>query len=80
MMEDNFSSINGAVVRALVFHQCGRGSIPRPDVICGLSLLVLYFALRGFSPGNPVFPSDQKPTFDLISFPVSPISRASVLG
>ena len=30
----------------------------------GLSLLfVLSFALRGFSPGPPVFPSPQKPTF-----------------
>ena len=52
----------GAVVRALAFHQCVPGSIP----ICGLSLLVLYFAPRGFSPGTPVFPSFQKPTFDLI--------------
>ena len=33
-------------------------------VICGLSLLlVLVFAARGFSPGTPVFPSPQKPTF-----------------
>ena len=32
--------------------------------ICGLSLLlVLSFAPRGFSPGAPVFPSPQKPTF-----------------
>jgi len=28
--------------------------------------LVLYSASRGFSPGAPVFPSPQKPTFDLI--------------
>ena len=56
----------GAVVRALAFHQCGPGSIPGPGVICGLSLLVLYSAPRGFSPGTPVFPSPQKPTFDLI--------------
>ena len=34
------------------------------DPICGLSLLlVLSFASRGFSPGTPVFPSPQKPTF-----------------
>ena len=34
------------------------------DAICGLSLLlVLSFAPRGFSPGTPVFPSPQKPTF-----------------
>ena len=48
-----------AVVRALASHQCGPGSIPRLGVICELSLLVLYSALRGFS-------SPQKPTFDLI--------------
>ena len=36
----------------------------RRRCICGLSLLfVLSFALRGFSPGTPVFPSPQKPTF-----------------
>ena len=54
----------GAVVRALAFHQCGPGSIPGLDVICGLSLLlVLFSAPRGFSLGTPVFPSPQKPTF-----------------
>ena len=41
-----------------------QGSIPGPDVICGLSLLlVLFSAPRGFSPGSPVFLSPQKPTF-----------------
>ena len=45
-------------------YQCGPGSIPGLDVICGLSLLlVLYSAPRGFSPGTPVFPSLPKPTF-----------------
>ena len=40
------------------------GSIPGPGVTSGLSLLlVLYSAPRGFSPGTPVFPSPQKPTF-----------------
>ena len=28
-------------------------------------LLVLYSAPRGFSPGTPVFPSPQKPTFPI---------------
>ena len=56
----------GLVVRALAFHQCGPGLISALGVICGLSLLVLYSAVRGFSPGTPVFPSHQKPTFDLI--------------
>ena len=54
--------------RAFASHQCGPGWIPRLGVICGLSLLVLYSAPRGFSPGTctPVFLSPQKPTFDLI--------------
>ena len=52
------------MVRALASHQCGPGSNPRVDAICGLSLLlVLSLAPRGFSPGTPVFPSLQKPTF-----------------
>ena len=55
---------DGAVVRALASHQCGLGSNPGVDAICELSLLlVLSFAPRGFSPGTPVFPSPQKPTF-----------------
>ena len=57
------TSKGGAVVRALASHQCGPGSNPGVDAICGLSLLlVLSFAPRGFSPGTPVFPSPQKPT------------------
>ena len=56
----------GLVVRALAFHQCGPGSISALGAIHGLSLLVLYSAMRGFPPGTPVFPSHQKPTFDLI--------------
>ena len=56
---------DGAVVRALASHQCGPGSFHRFDVICGLSLLVLYSAPRGFSPGTPVFPSPQNPAFNL---------------
>ena len=53
-----------AQVRALASHQCGPGSNPSDDAICGLSLLlVLSLAPRGFSPGTLVFPSPQKPTF-----------------
>ena len=52
------------MVRTLASHPCGPGSNLGVDAICGLSLLlVLSFALRGFSPGTPVFPSPQKPTF-----------------
>ena len=51
-------SKGGAVVRALASHQCGPGSTPGVDAICGLSLLlVLSLAPRGFSPGTLVFPS-----------------------
>ena len=60
-------SRDGAVVRALAYHQCGPGSIPGFYAVCGLSLLVLYSALRGFSPGTSVFPSPQKPTFTDVS-------------
>ena len=72
-------SRDGAVVRALTSHQCGPGSNPGLGVIhvCGLSLLlVLVFAPRGFSPGTPVFPSPQKPTFlnSNSIWTVSPIS------
>ena len=55
---------DGAVVRALVSHQCGPGLIPGLGVICGLSLLlVLVLTLRGFSPGTPVFPCPKKQHF-----------------
>ena len=54
-----------AMVRALVSHQCGPGSNPGVEAICGLSLLlVLSFFPTGFSPGTPVFPSPQKFHFD----------------
>ena len=58
------------------------GSIPRPGVKCGLRSLVLSSALRGFSPGTPVFPSPQKSTFDLICInlmiSVSPLSAPAL--
>ena len=53
-------------MRALASQPCGLGSIPRLGVKCGLSLLVLYSAPRGFFLGTPVFPSSQKPIYDLI--------------
>ena len=62
------------MVRALAFHQCGPGSNPGVEAICGLrSLLVLSLALRGFSPCTPVFPSPQKP-----GFPNSNLTRNEV--
>ena len=65
MLQVKLGSKGGVVVRALTSHQmqCDPDSTPGIDAICGLSLLlVLSFALRGFSPGTPVFPSPQKPT------------------
>ena len=60
----DWGSRDSAVVRALASHQCVPGLIPEPGVTCGLSLLlVLSLAPRGFSPGTPVFPTPQKPTF-----------------
>ena len=68
MLVEFVGSRDGAVVEHLspmqASHQCGPGSILGLGVICGLSLLlVLVLAPRGFSPGTPVFPSPQKPTF-----------------
>ena len=63
-MQGHLGSRDGTVVRALASCQCVPGLIPRPGVICGLSLLLILFsALRGFSLGTLVFPSPQKPTF-----------------
>ena len=68
-MAKTLGARDGAMVRALAFHQCGPGSNPGVDAICGLSLLlVLSFAPRGFSPGTPVFPSHQKPTVPNYNF------------
>ena len=51
-------------MRALAAYQCGPGSYPCVDVICGLSLLlILSSAPRGFPLSTPVYPSPQKPTF-----------------
>ena len=56
-------SKGGTAVRGLSSDQCGLGTTPGVDDICGLSLsLVHSFALRGFSPGTPVFLSHQNST------------------
>ena len=60
------TDLTGVVVRALASDQCCPGVITRLGVICGLSLLVVYSALRGFFLSTPVYPSPQKPTFDEI--------------
>ena len=49
--------------------QCCPGLISRLCFICGLSLLVLFSALRVFQPPDtPVLPSPQKIAFDWIWF------------
>ena len=59
-----FKEQGWCIDRALASHQCGPGSNPGVNAICGLSLLlVLSFAPRGFSLGTPVSPSPQKSTF-----------------
>ena len=58
VFEEAGESKDGAVVRALAFHQCGSGSNSGVDALCQLSLLlVLSFTPRGFNPGTPLFPS-----------------------
>ena len=53
-----WGSKGGAVMRALAPHQCGPGSNPGVNAICGLRLLfVLSLPPRGFSPGTPLSPS-----------------------
>ena len=60
---------DGTVVRALTSHQCVPGSISGLGIICGLSsLLVLFFALRGFSQDTRVFPSPQKTNISKFQF------------
>jgi len=70
-----------AVVRALASQQCGPGSNSGVDAICGLSLLlVLSYAPRGFSPGTPVFPSPQKPSFPNSTSTSSQVDKDPVCG
>ena len=55
------------MVRALASHHCRiPSSMLRLHVTCGLSLLVLCPAPRGFSSGTPVSPFPEKPVFNLI--------------
>ena len=65
----HLQSRGGAVVRVLASHQCVPGSIPRPNVICGLSLLlVLYSDLRGLNPGYSGFPLYSKTNISKFHF------------
>ena len=55
---------DGTVERVLASHQCGPGSNPGVDTICGLSLFVVGSLLcsERFFFGYSVFPSPQNPT------------------
>ena len=60
---------DGAVVRALTSHQCGPGSVPELQGICGLSLsLVLVLTPRGFSLGTPVPPPPPPSGSSVVGF------------
>ena len=65
--QDSIASVSvgflgaGVVVRALVSHQCGLGSILGPDVIYGLSLLLVFSVLKQAFSGYSGFPSPQPP-------------------
>ena len=64
----HLGSKGGAVVKGLASYQCGPGLNPEVDATRELSLLlVLSFALRGFSPGAPQknTPDTSKFQFDL---------------
>ena len=61
------------VVRTLASHQYFPGSIPKSGVICGLSLLVLYSASKGFL-RQLRFPLSSKTKIWLDCVTVSPIS------
>ena len=72
---------DGAVMRALASHQCGPGSNPGIDAICGLSLLLVFsFTPRGFSPGTLVFPSPQKPTLPNYNSTRNQVDEESLCG
>ena len=74
-------SKGGAEVRALASHQFGLGANPGVDAKCELSLLlVLSFDPRGFSPGNLLFPSPQKPTFPNSNSTRNQIDEESLSG
>ena len=60
----SFGSKGGTEVKALASHQCGPGSNPGVDTICGLSFVVgsLLCSERFFS-RHSGFPLSSKPTF-----------------
>ena len=60
-MQNPLGSKGGAVVRVLASHQCGPGSTPGVDAICGLSLLlVLSLGSERFFSRYSCFPLSSK--------------------
>ena len=72
----NYSrSKGGALARALASHQCGPGSNPGVDAICGLSLrLVLSLTPKGFFSKYSGFPFSSKLNMIILKFhiPIRP--------
>ena len=56
-------SRNGAVVRALAFHQCDPGSIP--GLACHHLWVEFVIGSHSCSEGSPVFLPPQKPTLQI---------------
>ena len=76
----NLGSKGGTVVRVLTSHQCGLGSNPGVDAICGLSLLlVLSLALRGFFSGYSDFPLSSKTNISKFQFDQEPGRRRTIM-
>ena len=70
----------GAVMRALASHQCVPGSIPRPGVICGLSLLLVLTLLRGFFSGFSGFPPSTKINISKFQFNLETVDEEPPRG
>ena len=77
-----WGSKGGAVVRELASHQYCPSSNPGVDAICGLSFVVGFLPCseRFFSPGTPVLPSPQKPTFPSYSSTRSHVDDEPLCG
>ena len=68
------------MVRGLASHQCGLGSIPGPDVICGMSLvLVLVPAPMDFRRFVD-FPPSTKTNISKFQFDLETVDKESLRG
>ena len=69
IMTSNRGARDGAVVRALASHQCGLGSNPGVDAICGLSFVVGFLPCsERFFSGYSGFPVSSKPNSSKFQF------------